>query len=736
MVRSAVLLVLCVALYSTILAQESPPEPVIQNPASIPREDAERDLNTRIEKLIKQLGDDRFETRESATKELREIGPVARAALEKATENSDAEIASRAKGIIAGFPKVTHKILDGLGEPIALATVMVTMTKNKAPDGKIPVGVDPIKTSKSMSDSLGGAAIPELVESEYTAVALISHPDYGAARCEVPRNGQVIRLPLVRSGTEARQRALTGQVVTADGKSVAGAEWRCDHVRTPGEGLLSAVSPQGNVLTDSEGRFTCYLPSFEGDREQGKLIPPNSRYSLNIFVPGNDSYFPVAGLFANTEPVRIELPRATRQHRMRFAEVGGGTIKDPGKLLYVRVQHVSVRNGQRFLIPLDTASLVRGRKLIPGSYQAESFVGGKQVQYLPLVVTADSPEELLFQLPAPVTFRGRVVHGVSGEPLTMAFVMGWNSTSRNNLALLSADDWKALREVASPAGLDAPAVKKLGELYGVQALVRTDNQGRFEITRAPDQSFYGLLAFDEHYVPYKMVVGQIKPDEKNVIDMGEMPLFPAAKILVRPVFDGANLSTSPKWLPTEEGQPKWFGKFVAAGKNWEREFEYVHWLKLNELQPIYVPAGVRLRLRFDSSYDDHWAPAVVDTPLQLAAEAQHELGDIRFQAAFPVVVRVVDKAGAPLEGIPLRQRYTQMNAWGVAHNTDKEGKATFHVNPKAAGEFRVVDLPGSKEAREADNLGTPFEASESPPTGEFQVSLTDEQFMLLRGKGK
>lgn len=725
----------CISLCTTAFGQDSPAKTESPKSEQAKPQYTEQELNARIEMLIKQLGDDRFETRELATKNLRDIGPLARTALEKATMNPDAEIASRAKGLIEVLPKVTHTILDGLAAPLPLATVVVTITRIKSPDGKAVDSIAP-RTVTSLSDPLGRIAIPPFSEAEFKARAQIFHADYGTASCEVHEFQQILRLPLVRKGTEAAQRALTGQVVTPDGKPVAGAELVCNHVRTPGEGLLTGASPQGNVLTNSDGRFSCYIPNLEGDREKGKLIPPNSRYVLTISVPGDESYFPFAGQFSNAGPVRIEMQRPTRLHRIRITAVGGGHIEDAEQLRYVQIQHLSDHNGQRMLTPLDTTSLVKGRKLIPGTYQASSFANGKVVQYLPLVVTADSPEVLELKLPAPITFRGRAVHGVSGEPLAKAFVMGWMSTARNNLALLTAEDWKALREVPSPARLDEAGVKRLGELYGVQGLVRTDDQGQFEITRQPDQNFYGLLAFDENFIPYKVVVGSLKADEKNAIDAGDLPLFPAAKVLVRPAVEVSHLPISPKWLATEDGQPEWYAKFLAAGKGWEREFEYVHWLKLNELQPIYVPAGIRLRLRFDSPYDEDWAPTLIETPLQLKAETTHELGDIRFKGAFPVVVRVVNKAGEPLEGIPLRRMYKETNSWSVAKNTDKEGRAHFHVNPKTSGEFRVLDLPGSQAARQAANLGAPFEASDKPPPNIFQLTLTDEQLQLLQGKGK
>src|SRR5262245_59303606 len=58
----------------------------------------------RLITLIKQLGADDFETRERATKELIGLGAHARAALEQAVNDPDAEVSARAKRCLAAIP--------------------------------------------------------------------------------------------------------------------------------------------------------------------------------------------------------------------------------------------------------------------------------------------------------------------------------------------------------------------------------------------------------------------------------------------------------------------------------------------------------------------------------------------------------------------------------------------------------------------------------------------------------
>jgi uncharacterized protein (TIGR03067 family) len=65
--------------------------------------DADKEKAERIARLIVQLGDDSFDKRAAATKELIAIGEPARPALRKATANVDLEISRRARHVLAAL---------------------------------------------------------------------------------------------------------------------------------------------------------------------------------------------------------------------------------------------------------------------------------------------------------------------------------------------------------------------------------------------------------------------------------------------------------------------------------------------------------------------------------------------------------------------------------------------------------------------------------------------------------
>jgi hypothetical protein len=732
MVRHSLVLVIVLSIFGT--AYSEPALPLVQ-PGAL------TELESRIRQLIGDLGDERFEVRDAASQGLAKIGHRARPALERATEHPDAEVASRAKAILERLPKLTHIVVDALGQPIPLAAVTI---KSFAPVVTAAPGTEVAEAEKNepvlssgMSEVDGWIGIPEVAAGNVKIAVTVEHAEYGRGRIEVAPNQEqkTLQFPLVRRGTEARRRALTGQVVSPEGEPVAEAEIECNDIRTPGEGLIEGSYPRGVALTGSDGQFTYYLPPSETRRGQrGVLIPANSRFGLRITVPaGDDAFFPWAGRYSNLAPVRIELPRAARFHRFRFEAAGGGWVSDPRSLGQIRVQLDRLENGERVLIDLGN-DVAAGRKLIPGKYVVESFQNGKRIEYLPVTVTGESPEELTFSLPHAVTYVGSVVHGVTGKPVSSALVMGWNSTSRNNLALLTDDDWKMLGAAPSNPPADHPALIRLREFYGVQALVHTDRDGRFAITCQPDQEFYGVLAFDKDAIPFKVRVGSLKPDDKHQIDTGEYPLFPAAKIVMEPSFLEGRLSVAPRWFPSDEGQPEWFERFRKLSRNSEREFEYVHWLTLNESQPVYVPANIRLRVEFETPYEDQWDDAVVES-MQLKPGEIKDVGKVTFAANLPVSVRVVDRQGQPIEGVPVRQKYLRDNAWSVAHNTDEEGLARFYAPRNSEGQFWVSDLPGPEEARFAPNLSVKFKVEEATPEP-VAITLTDEQTQILLGRQK
>jgi hypothetical protein len=687
----------------------------------------------RVRQLVEQLGDSVFAVREAAQRELTRFVEYAADELGEATASKDLEQARRAKLILgwSDFANHTHRLVDALDQPIKTARIVVKQGG---------------ATQAAFTDGLGRFTVPNPTNRTATDIEVeVRHAEYGSARWHSrfsrypAANATLIdcKVPLVREGSDARKRAVQGNVVDGQGKPVAGAVLRCSHVRTQGDGLMTADSQAGEVITDGQGRFALYLAANKPNREpkqHGDLVPPGSRYSLAVTAPGRDDCFPVDDMFSNDGPVEVRMPLATRLHRLRFAQLDGGELTDAALLTStsIGVDFYPI-DGDPRRVRLATEDLVKGRKLIPGKYVATRYVNGQAIHYLPLRVEANSPEVLTFELPRATVYRGQVVHGVTGKPVARSWVAATVSAGKANLAELSDDDWRQLRAMPDVAGPADPATKILSVHYGIGALVRTDEEGRFDLKEPPGTKFYAIMAFAENFIPLREVLGVAKRAPSDVVALGDFPLFPAAKLQVKVSSAEKNLAVAPEWKLEADKQPDWLERFRAAADRSRRDFCYVHWMTLNEVRPVLIPSGVRLRVAFSSPYDARWGPALTEV-LEAQQGAVLAAGAFSLPKALAVSVRVLDHRGNPIEGLAVRSRPADVNSWSVAHNTDVKGLAHFFCPPNATGKFRV-ELKPPRAASKAETIETTFQVRDNAPESPFEVRLTAEQVLLIQNAG-
>jgi hypothetical protein len=754
---SAILGVISIALLTAILtviprealAQktvgpvEGPPPPA--PPAVRLRPERPHPTATRLKTLVENLRSAFPAVRDSAESELAGYGSHAIPALREAAGGPRPEVAERARRILERILADLVTLLDATGEAI--------------PGGKMEIADGRGNTLEATTDALGFldidvAGSPGDVRS---LLAVVSHPEYGRApgifeepdepggrgqRAE-PRDrdghdepgerqerdgARGWRVALVRTGSAAAERALSGRVTRPDGKPVAGAEVTCMNVRTSGEALINA-GPANRVLTDEEGRFRIYTADTNPRKERGALIPPGSRFSIRVDAPEALGLFPHAGEHRSAEVAEIRLERPERIVRLRFENPAGGDLSAPEALREVSLTYRKTAGATP--LHLGSRPAVDGSaRLAPGIYQATRG----EMEYVPIEVASDGPEELVFRLPPPIVYHGRVVDGATGAPLAGALVAGWTGTARDNLALLGEDDWKALDGPLDIVSLDDPGLRALREHYSILALVRAGPDGRFEILQGAGGKFYGLLAFARDRVPWKRRLHgvEVGPDRRGAA--GDLPLFAAAKVTVEPVSPGKDVSVLPRWIiPKEKGQPAWLDRLLATERRSDGELGYVHWLRLGEAQPVFVPAGVRLRLRLETPYHDEWAPATLPQWIRLEPGGSLDLGPVAFAASLPVTVEVVDARGKPVEGIPVRGKHEDDGAWCVAHVTDARGLARFHVHPRSRGEFRVTDIPGGAGDANAPNLRASFEVGEKVGSEQapYRIALEDRQIEAI-----
>ena len=726
-----------------VAAQEAPAGEQPKQQITFPN-DLEK-IAEQARSLLKQLGDADFDTRDQAEQQLQRLAPLVRELLLEATNDSDAEIAFRAKTILGSLPKLNYTIADALGEPIPFALVRINVVKElREPPTTVPEerrGPDVERIERiereTFSDSQGQIGVPEFERG--TVAIRIDQPNFGRALIEwrMPERQTVIRFPLVERSSEAFQRAVKGVVKDTEGKSISGASISGRSVRTPGMGLIEPMYPLGETLTGDDGSFAFYLPNKPSD-ERGKLIPPNSNYQLTISMPGDKSNAPVGGIYNNLKPASVVFSLENRVHRFTFETIDGIQPTEQQLRSEYAVLHETVENGNRVLTKLDMDSATKGIKLAPGKYNAYVVMKGHTINLQPVEVTKTSPEELLFKLPPVVTYKGRVVHGVTGEPMAGAIVVGYSASGGGTLAQLGRDDWEALRETALDASLDSPALRKLGKIYRIDGFTRSDDGGRFEITQPRDREFYGLIALAEDFVPFTISCFYLRP--KLEADQGERKqtgkplerdfmLFPAAKVIVKPVSEKKSFGVYPWWITADKDQPDWITRFHAATKETGGDYAYNGWMTINEEQPLYVPAGLKLKFRFEpSKHDDSAAPFVMPETIEMKQGETRNIGEIQFADTLRATVRVVNKDGTPLEGLVVRSLHDDERAWSLPHNTDASGEAFFGLNPNSTGKFRVGDPRPDEQGKPAE---TTFEVKDEPPAKPYQIQITDEQLQSL-----
>jgi hypothetical protein len=577
--------------------------------------------------------------------------------------------------------KQRWRFTDALGEPLAGAAAEVWLADYRGPR---------IRFGRTTLDDTGQLAWKTLLGNLRTVSFFVSHPDYGCAEVGgFSESNRRLIVPLVRRGTVAAERAIRGWIVDPNGVPVAGATIQCANVRTLGEGLINGLGEVCKGITDANGVFAFYLPNRKGQDDRGELIPPKSQYHVRIEAPKKLGLLPYAEPIENGREVLVVLERGDRLRRLRF-EDQNGRITDPAKLETIVV---SLRQPGRNVLVLYYDDWKEGAPLMPGTYEASMQALGGEARFEPVELTRDSPAEVVFKLPAAVTYYGRVVHGITGRPLRGAFVLAMSANCADmRLCDLAAEQWDALHGLASdPSEADA-VLDPLRKIYAFTKLVRTDAAGCYGMALEPDEGFYGFVAFEQDYLAVMYRKHSLKAGPDHFAEVPTIKLFPAATVLVETVIDKEHPSIMPMWEIDEGSRPAWVAELLGLDDGRESFLEYKDWLKPNTSQPVHVPAGVRLRLKLETPYDEEFCPILIPQAVCLGQGETADLGRVTLEPALAVQVKATDSAGRALEGIPVRMMSVHSDGmhWSVPHNTDEQGIARFHVVPNSTGSFGVL----------------------------------------------
>lgn len=577
---------------------------------------------------------------------------------------------------------------DALGVPIPKASVEIFVRGISSEDPYIYL-------QANATDEQGRLEVPQVFGALRHFSFIVSDPNYGVSIVDRHLHNQTdIVVPLVPQGTIACERSIHGIVMDPDGHPVSGAVIQCSNVRTLGEGLVNALHGWTyKSLTDDRGAFSLYLPNENRRNERGYLIPPKSRYQVRIEAPEELGLLPSVEPIENGRDTVIVLERGG-QFRTFVFEGENGPIADPKRLQYIGVT-IHQSDGSRVFLGYN--DFKDGGIFPPGDYRAAMY-GVENYDFESLTVNEYSPDELVFKLPEGILYYGQIIHGLTGEPMPGAFVIGFSGKRKGNLSMITDRQWEALHALPVDPCLTDPAVKPICEIYGVRKIVRTDEHGNFQMSFRPGE-IYGFIAFEENCLGLQRRRDALIPDENRWAEVPAMKLYPAATVLVEACTEARHISIWPRWMIDENENSVWVHDFLATDDRGESMFTYDSFLEPNQAQSFHIPAGLNVRIKLDTPYDEQCCPIEIPDFLHLTQGQVVDLGRYEFKPALEVSVLVTDAWGEPVEGVPVR-RVWDRNHWGVAHNSDASGVARFHVVPNSQGEFGVYRVEDGVFLRE------------------------------------
>lgn len=618
---------------------------------------------------------------------------------------------------------------DALGNLMDGATVEIFLYDYKGPK---------IKIGETETDGSLKKLVPQRFLRQFEFI--VSHPDYGIAKVTGPyHNKSHIFAPLVSTNSQAVDRAIWGFVLDTKNNPVEAAEILCTNVRTLGEGLINPKpsADRSVALTDENGFFSLYMPPSDQFQDQrGRLIPPKSKYHIRLKAPQELGLRPVNIAVENGHETTIVMEyldiTETFQGLADVADASfrtlvfigeDGPIIEPDELKLIGV---TIHRLNKPKIELKYKDWKDGGLFPNGTYEATmwDFPSASSIKFETLHVTDNSTDKLVFEMPL-VTYYGQIVNGITDGPMDGAFVIAMRSTSKGNLSMITSEQWNQLHTLGNNPSPNDPALEPLRKIYGFNKIVRTDEDGRFEIVCPIGENPYGFVCFEENYIGIMHRKYNLKIDEDRYAQVPVKKLYPAAKVYVEPYVKQGRASIMPKWIIKKDDNPQWVSTLLALDDRRESLFIYDKWLKQNSRQSFYVPAGVNLQVELCTPYESQWCPFTFPETINLAHGETLDLGKCTFETALKIFVKVVNSSGIPVEGVPVRK------SGSVAHNTDENGIVEFNIPPYSKGDF-VVTYWGEDDEHLHLRESIPYEiAGPEDESSQYLFQLSDDMLYHL-----
>jgi hypothetical protein len=570
---------------------------------------------------------------------------------------------------------------------------------------------------------------------------VLSYPSYGRCVVEVSlddedRHSHDIFVPCTPPDSNGEGRCIWGTVVDPDNNAVPGLFIEATGMYAPSGDWIGRIHGQRcGVITDNQGRFRLYMPVKEYEEKIGTLIPPKSEYYVKIEPPKELGFLPFKGKIPNGQETKITLERAGYFHTF-VLEDENGPITDPNQLrrIYLYVE----RPGKRKL-SFKYNQWRNGGMFPLGTYGA-AVNSPRGCTFEAIEVTEESPRQLVFRpLPARV-YSGRVVHGITGEPMAGVFVTDLQANySKANLSMLTREQWDALHSLPTTASSSDKTLSKIAEPvdwpYPFTRIVRTDANGWFELKAPPKLHVFKLVLFEQDYLSVLIENDLFSRIDEHASEIPVTKMFPAAKVVVEPLAEGYEIRRRPrpwaKWIISGGDNPPWVQDLLdSCIDDFMEGIRRDLVLRINQgPQSFYIPAGPNLQLQFwlnprRGTAENGWGPMTIASNINLEQGQVLDLGRLEMKRALPMFVDVIDPAGKPVEGVPV----TACDQYGrTTRNTDEKGAAIFSLARDSRGEFVVEYKPAEGTDDPHLREAMPFEmTSIADANTVFTMQLSDE----------
>ncbi|MHC4323931.1 MAG: hypothetical protein ACYSUX_06635 [Planctomycetota bacterium] len=638
---------------------------------------------------------------------------------------------------------------DALGEPIPNAAVEIFTGSGWQ------VGISEA-LAKVRLDEKGKLKPPESNVLLFMCHFILSHPDYGVVLIDPTwrvRPGRLLEsctVPLVRVSARGDDRTIWGAVLDSNETPVVNALIECNRVRTPGLGSIqTSYYNKYRVITDKEGRFVMYLPIDTDSDEHGVLVPPASKYIVMIEAPkalGLQRY--MGQINSGEETIITMFPKGYGGYFHTFTfEDEFGPITDPALLEQIEII-IKYENRSSYLRHNRWKD---GGKFPPGKYVAR-FISDETIKFEPIQVTEDSPELLVFKVTDRIVYKGRVIHGLTGEPIPGALVMKRPSPSDRVNSDLEVEQMEAFQAIGPELVLDDSIFQLLKENFKSTMITQTDNNGDFQIALPKDENKYfeDLIAVKKDYLGAQQLLKYMAPrnkdssasvvfrefesDENGYTKLPPMKLYPAGTIIVEPNIPGYNPMEKyeirfHRHISSEDKTP-WLKDFRATRRESKGgSLFYRNKLLPNQIQSVYIVAGVEQTIKIFRRRETQWAPVVI-AGVKLRQGENLDLGRIDFEPNFRIAVKVIDSSSEPVEGVAVSYFDEYGLFMGQKPITDEDGIVKLYVPPHSKGKFTVSYFDES--TKETIQDGISYETAGREDAGrQFTLQISDEMLYQL-----